>query len=816
MTAAPFTVVHALPRRLRLMVPSLRKDRERALLLEILLRKRPEVAEVRVVPEIGSVAIRFDPRRLPAEKLLAALTIIIGGLGRAKGKPFPTAAALDPDAPAQEVNVAVEGMTCASCAAFLQLAIKRDPRVRSVAVNYGSETAIICGALDREAVSELVARYGYAARPMDTLSQRRLVVERERARLAEARRRVVLAGLLTVPVMVLGMAMPRAPLLKLLEFVLTTPVVLVAGRPFFDKAAKLARQRTANMDTLIAIGSGAAYGYSVAALMAGRHHLYFEAAAGIVSFVLLGRYLEERAKGQAGEAIRKLIDLQPQTARVLRDGQEVEVAIDDLVVGDLIIVRPGERIPTDGEVVSGLSTVDESMVTGESMPVVKEPGHRVVGGCINGTGSFQLRATAVGPDTVLAGIVRMVDHAQGARLPIQALADSISSRFVPAVLTIAGATFTTWMLAGQPFTMALDAAIAVLLIACPCALGLATPTAVMAGTGRAARNGVYIRNGEALETAAKITALVFDKTGTVTEGKPVVVAFRNLSDSLSDETLLRLVGGAETGSEHHYARALLDYARGRGVTPGAASGFRSDTGLGIGAQVDGHAVVVGSARHLAAENIVVNGLAALADGVAWEGHTPILAAIDGRPAALFGLSDRPRVGAAEAIAHLQQLGIRVLMVTGDAEGTARRVAEQVGIPSVVAGASPQRKLEIIQELRDRGDVVGMIGDGINDAPALAAAHVGFAVGTGTDIAIEAAHVTLVSGDIAKVVDAIETSRRTMAIIRQNLFWALAYNTIAIPVAAYGRLTPMIASAAMAASSVSVVSNSLRLQRGGGR
>lgn len=808
---APFTVVHRLPRRLRLDIPAIRKDRERALLLDILLRKRPEIAEVRVVPDIGSVAIRFDPRRLPAERLLAAVGAIVTGLGQAKARPAAPPPSAGGDAPARDVTVAIEGMTCASCAAFLQLAIGRDPRVTSAMVNYGSETATVCGGLDRDALTALVARFGYVARPMDTMAQRRLVIERERARLAEARRRAVLAGALTLPVMVLGMAMPRSPLLRLLEFALTTPVVLAAGRPFFDKALLLARQRTANMDTLIAIGTGAAYGYSVAALVAGRHHLYFEAAAGIVSFVLLGRYLEERAKGRTGEAIRKLVDLQPQTARILRNGAEIEIAVDDLAVGDLVVVRPGERIATDGEVVSGVSAVDESMITGESMPVVKEPGHRVVGGCVNGAGGFTFRATAVGTDTVLAGIVRMVDHAQNTRLPIQALADSISSRFVPAVLSISSGTLTTWLLAGRGFTAALDAAIAVLLIACPCALGLATPTAVMAGTGRAARHGVYIRNGEALETAARITTLVFDKTGTVTEGKPTVMAFRNLS-GLSDQRLLGLVAGAESNSEHATARALLRHAGDCGATPAAASGFRSQTGLGVAAQVDGHAVVVGSLRHLQAEGIAADSLVAQAEALAAQGYSPILAAVDGRPAALFGLSDQPRPGAAAAIARLRDLGIRVLMVTGDAAGPARRIAEQVGIAEVEATATPERKLAIIETLRAGGAVVGMIGDGINDAPALAAAHVGFAVGGGTDIAIEAAHVTLVNGDLARVVDAIDTSRRTMRIIRQNLFWALAYNTVAIPVAALGRLTPMIASAAMAASSVSVVSNSLRLQQ----
>ncbi len=809
MDAAGFTVVHALRRRLRVVVPALKGDAERMLLLDILLRKRPEIAEVRAVPALGSLTVRYDPRRLPQQRLLGALEAVIRGLG--KGRPLPPAAAEPEAAACGEVQLAVEGMTCASCAALLQIGLKRDPRVRSVSVNFASETAVVTGALGRDEAIGLIESYGYGGRPMDTLSQRRLVVERERARLAEARRRALLAGLLTLPVMVIGMAMPQSWTWKLVEFALATPVVLGAGRPFFDKAARLARRRTANMDTLIAIGAGAAYGYSVAALVAGRHHLYFEAAAGIVSFVLLGRWLEERAKGQAGDAIRRLIDMQPPTANVLRDGREVTVAVDDLVVGDVMLVRPGERIPTDGLVLSGLTSVDESMVTGESMPVVRDVGDRVVGGCINGPGVLHVRVAAVGADTVLAGIVRMVDHAQAARLPVQNLADRVSAVFVPGVLAIAGVTFAGWLAAGHRLAAALDAAISVLLIACPCALGLATPTAVMAGTGQAARRGVYLRNGEALERAAAIGVLVFDKTGTVTEGKPAVTDFRNLSP-MAEAELLRLAAGAEFGSEHHLGRAILDHARGHGVEPAAAQRFRAEVGAGVSATVDGRAVLVGNLTLLAQAGVATGALLDAAEDLAWQGRTPVFVAVDGAPAAVFGIADRPRPQAAEAIARLHAMGIRTLMVTGDAEGTARHIAGQVGIPSVIAQASPRRKLEIVEEMHAMGEVVGMIGDGVNDAPALAAADVGFAIGTGTDVAIEAAHVTLVNGDIAKVAEAIDTSRRTMRIIKQNLFWALAYNTVAIPVAAAGRLSPMIASAAMAFSSVSVVANALRLQR----
>ena len=813
-TAQPahFTVAHALKRRVRIHTPVIRKDPERAYVLEILLRKNPQVKRVRAVPDIGSVVIHFDPHGLPRPRLMAQLDAILGNLGNKK-KAAKAARKVDVEGPLKEVSVAVEGMTCASCSLLVELMLNRDPRVAQASVNYASETACVVGDIDRDDVYELVSRLGYEARPMDTLSQRRLVIEREKERLEEARKRMIVAGALTLPVMVIGMAMPHAWWLKAVEFALTTPVVFWAGKPFFTKAAKLAKQRTSNMDTLIAMGAGAAYGYSLPAFIANRHHLYFEAAAGIVSFVLLGRYLEERAKGKAGDAIRKLIDLQPQTATVIRNGVEEVLPVDDVEVGDMVVVRPGERVPVDGEVVSGVTTVDESMLTGESLPVIKEAGHKMTAGCVNGNGTVRFRATAVGMDTVLAGIVHMVDEAQASKLPVQKMADKISSVFVPSVMGGAALTLVGWLVAGAGWGKALANAISVLLIACPCSLGLATPTAIMAGTGQGAKRGVFIRNGESLETASRLTTLVFDKTGTITEGRPVVATFSN-TGPFDDKELLDLAATAEHGSEHYLGKAVLDFARSRGVEPGEAEDFHSETGRGVRASVQGRRVVVGNRALLDEEGAVIDGLEAEAQAQAAEGRTPVFVAVDGKASALFAIADEPRETAKAAIARLHDMGIKTLMVTGDVEAAARNVAGRVGIDSVVAGASPRRKLEIIEELRELGDKVGMIGDGINDAPALAAADVGFAVGTGTDVAIEASHITLVSGDIAKVADAIDLSRRTMRIIKQNLFWAMGYNTVSIPVAAAGRLTPMVASLAMALSSVSVVTNSLRLQKGG--
>jgi Cu+-exporting ATPase len=614
-------------------------------------------------------------------------------------------------------------------------------------------------------------------------------------------------------VMFSGMLMHRDPALRLLEFALSTATVFGPGGDIFRKAWMLAKQREANMDTLIAVGAGAAWAYSLPGVLQPHHHVYFESAAGILSFVLAGRYMEERARGRASEAIRKLIELQPETALRMRDGMEEEVPVDDLVVGDLLRVRPGDKVPIDGVLVEGGSALDESLLTGESLPVAKGLGDAVAGGCLNGTGAFVMRVSAVGGDTVLSGIIRMVDHAQGTKLPVQKLADRISARFVPAVGAIAAATLAGWLLAGHPASRALAHAVAVLLIACPCALGLATPTAIMVGTGQAARRGIYIRNGEALETAAKLTTLVFDKTGTITEGRPAVTDFLPVA-GIDEAALLARIASVENHSEHFLARAIAAWCRTRGIDPSSATDFEAMPGRGVRAVCDGETLRIGNAALLEEAGISCTDLEDHADALAAQGKTPVFVAQGNACVALIAIADRARPGAREAIALLHRLGLTTVMATGDVPAVAQHIAREVGIDRVVARATPADKLNLIRKLQAAGAKVGMIGDGINDAPALAAADVGFAVGGGADIAVESADVTLVGGDIGRVAAGIELSRRTMSIIRQNLFWALGYNVVAIPVAAAGRLNPMIAAAAMGMSSVSVLTNSLRLQRQG--
>lgn len=804
-------LVHTLKQRVRLLSPMILKDPERAYILEILLKKRVGVFFVKTVPEIGSITIQFDAKKLPPANLLTLTDALLGNLGQA------THATISPvnseeieKIPVQEFNLSIEGMTCVSCALLLEMLLKRDARIVTANVNFAVESATVKGHIDLPNVFALVERCGYRAHSLDSLAQRQLVMQREQEHLKQAKQRAILACAMSLPLMVIGMAAPSSRFWHWMQHLLAIPVVFWAGKPFFVKAIKLAKQGATNMDSLIALGVGSAYGYSVISLLTGKRGLYFDSAAGIITFVLVGRYLEEKAKGKAHEAIAKLVNLQPQHATLLRDGQEIIIEVEQIALDDILLIRPGEKIPTDGVVVAGLSTVDESMVTGESVPVVKDVNHQLVGGCLNGNGMLQMRVTAVGTNTVLANIIRMVDQAQSSKLPIQKNVDKISAIFVPSVMTVSAATFIIWLSVGAGVGVAFTNAIAVLLIACPCSLGLATPMAIMVGTGQSAQRGVYIRNGSSLEMASKLTTIIFDKTGTITEGKPQVTDFVTLNNQ--DELyVLGLVAVAEADSEHFLARAIVTYAQTHAAKLGNLEEFENIPGHGIKAQVDGCEVLIGNQKWLEECGVTTKALAKQATTFATQGKTPVFVGLNKKAVALFGIADKPRADAKQAIERLHRLGVKPLMVTGDTEQTARYIAAQVGIETVVAQAKPERKLEIVRELQARGEKVGMIGDGINDAPALAAADVSFAIGTGTDVAIETADLTLVSGDISKVAEVMELSGATLEIIKQNLFWALGYNTIAIPVAAMGKLNPMIASGTMAMSSISVVLNSLRLQ-----
>jgi Cu+-exporting ATPase len=662
--------------------------------------------------------------------------------------------------------------------------------------------------------------------------------EEENVELTSMTRRLWVAGALCIPLLVLtmggAMLLPNLHgALAWIELGLSAPVVLWAGAPFFVRGWESVKNRSPNMFTLISLGVGVAWGYSLVATLApgvlpvalreehGGVPLYYEAAAVIVALVLVGQVLELRARGSTNAAIRALLSLAPPVARKIGpDGAEVDVPLEAVAVGDRLRVRPGEKVPVDGTVAEGESFVDESMVTGEPVPVAKGVGAAVVGGTVNGSGGFVMRADKVGSDTLLARIVQMVSEAQRTRAPIQRLADTVAAWFVPAVIAIAIITFAVWALVGpEPrFGFALLNAVAVLIIACPCALGLATPMAIMVGTGRGAGVGVLVRNAEALETMERVDTLVVDKTGTLTEGHPALAEVTPLAGFEADE-LLRLVAAVEVGSEHPIATAIVTGAHARKLEVPAASGFVSVAGRGVTADVGGRKVHVGNARHLTAQGADVVELSRLADGLRERGQIAVLAAIDGRPAGVVSVADPVRDSTREALAALREERIRVVMLTGDSKATALAVAKTLGIDDVQAEVLPDQKAEVVRGLKAKGHVVAMAGDGVNDAPALATADVGIAMGTGTDVAIQSAGVTLVKGDLRGIVRARRLSRATMRGIRQNLFFAFVYNALGVPLAAgvlypaFGwLLSPMIASAAMSLSSVSVIANSLRLRR----
>jgi len=654
-----------------------------------------------------------------------------------------------------------------------------------------------------------------------------------RAEIADLARRVIAGAVLTLPVLYVVMAhevfkawVPPVLLNHWVQLALITPVMFYTGWPIHRTGWLALAHRSADMNSLITIGTVAAYGYSLLVtlapdlLPAGVRGVYYETTGVILTLILLGRLIETRAKAGTGQAIRELLGLQARTARVVRDGGENEIPVEQVVVGDELVIRPGEKIPVDAVVLSGTSAVDESMVTGEPMPATKRSGDPVIGATINTTGSLRVRADKVGADTMLAQIITMVRQAQASKAPIQRLADAVSGYFVPAVIAIAIVTFAVWFTAGPApaFTMALVSAIAVLIIACPCALGLATPLSIQVGTGKGARAGILIRSAEALETAHKLGTVVLDKTGTITAGRPALTDVRAAGRWDEDE-LLALVAAAESDSEHPLGAAIVAGARERGVSIPPATAFGSVTGQGVQATVAGHPVLVGSARLLTGAGIESSALTAAAAELSGQGKTPVLAAIDDEPAGVLAVADPIKDDSAAVVAALRRLGIDVVMLTGDNAPTAAAIARQAGIARVLAEVLPEHKAAEIQRLQAEGRTVGMVGDGINDAPALAAADIGLAIGTGTDVAIEAADITLVSGSLAGVVTAISLSRATMRNIRQNLFFALAYNGIGIPVAAgilYPiagiRLSPVIAAAAMALSSLSVVGNANRLRR----
>ncbi|MGH1569933.1 heavy metal translocating P-type ATPase [Methylobacterium sp. P31] len=741
--------------------------------------------------------------------------------------------------PETESLLAIEGLSCASCVGRVERALQAVPGVNGASVNLATGRAAIRHPQGLVAVPDLLAAVeaaGYEAQSLDAAPAIDPAARRE-AEGRALRLDLIVAALLSAPVVVLDMGghvlpgLHGGPVTALIQAVLATLVLAWPGRRFSLRGVPGLLRGHPDMNALVALGAGAAYLYSLVStltpglLPAGAAHLYFEASVLIVTLILLGRTLEARAKGRTGQAIARLMDLTPKTARVVRDGAEEEVPLAALRVGDVVRVRPGERVAADGVVVSGTSHVDESMVTGEPVPVRKAPGDRLVGGTLNGRGSLDLRVAAVGGATVLAQITAMVERAQGGKLPIQALVDRVTGRFVPAVIGIAAVTFLAWVLLAPAPALgtALVNAVAVLIIACPCAMGLATPTAIMVGTGRAAARGVLFRDGAALQSLRDVRVVALDKTGTLTEGRPRVTDFVARSGVAEDEALA-LAAGLESRSEHPLAGAIVAAARDRGLGLPDPEVFEAVEGFGVSGRVAGRAVALGAPRHLDRLGIARDpDLAVHAERLAGAGRSPIHLALDGRHAAVLAVADPVKASAREAVAALKASGLVVAMVTGDDPATAAGVAKSLGIDHVAAGILPGGKVEAVQRFRAAHGPVAFVGDGINDAPALAEADVGLAIGTGTDIAVESADVVLMSGDLDALVEALALSRAVMTNIRQNLFWAFAYNAALIPVAAgvlvpFGgpALSPILAAGAMAFSSVFVLGNALRLRRVGGR
>ncbi|MEF3045899.1 heavy metal translocating P-type ATPase [Pseudotabrizicola sp. L79] len=734
----------------------------------------------------------------------------------------------------------IESMTCASCVGRVDRALSAVPGVVDVAVNLAAETARISyleGAVTPEHLIRICHDLGYPA----SLAQSGTTQSQTTRKAAEAQvlaRKALVAAVLTLPVFVMEMGGHLFPALHmaiqhgigqqnswLIQWALTTAVLLGPGRQFYQKGFPALWKRAPDMNSLVAVGTGAAYLFSlVATFLPGAlpdavRAVYYEAAAVIVVLILIGRWLEARAKGRTGAAIQKLLGLQARTTQVLRNGKPVQIAIEALQLGDQILVRPGERLAADGEVTEGQSHVDESMITGEPLPVAKGPGDAVTGGTVNGTGSLTFRATRVGADTVLSQIIRMVETAQGAKLPIQGLVDRITLWFVPAVMGLAALTVIVWLVFGPDpaLTYALVAGVSVLIIACPCAMGLATPTSIMVGTGRAAEMGVLFRKGDALQALGSLSVVALDKTGTITTGRPELTDLI-LADGFNRPQVLAQVAAAEARSEHPIAAALTRRAKAEGLNLADITDFTSVTGFGVQAMVDGVMVLVGADRLMQRHGVDTGPLATAEAKLAATGRTALFAAINGQLAAVIGVSDPIKPSSHQAIAALQAQGLKVAMITGDKRETAEVIGAELGIDLVVAGVLPDGKVKAIDDLRKFGGVA-FVGDGINDAPALAHADVGIAIGTGTDVAIESADVVLMSGDLRGVVNAFKVSRRTMANIRQNLFWAFGYNIALIPVAAgvlypaFGLLlSPMLGAGAMALSSVFVLSNALRLRR----
>jgi Cu+-exporting ATPase len=779
------------------------------------------VKKVNVNLATEKATVEYDVRLINEEDIIRAIENLGYGVPQSKE--------------AEKLSISIGGMTCAACVNRIEKTLQRIPGVLKAAVNLATEKATVQYQADRVEKSELrkaIEDLGY-----QVFSFAEETSDREReARIREIKvqkLKFMISAILTGAVFLGSMPQwfpwwPRFFQSYYILFILTTPVQFWAGGQFYRGFWSALKHYTSDMNTLIAVGTSAAYGYSTVITffphILGSHGIkmgvYFDTSAMIITLILLGKMLEAIAKGHTSEAIKRLMGLRPKTARVIRSKKEMDIPVEEVIQGDIIVVRPGEKIPVDGRVLEGYSAVDESMLTGESIPVEKHPGDEVMGATINKTGSFQFQATKVGRETALAQIIKLVEEAQGSKAPIQRMADRVASIFVPTVILISLATFAAWLIWGPSpaFTFALLSFVAVLIIACPCAMGLATPTAIMVGTGRGAENGILIKSGESLENIHRVKTIIFDKTGTLTQGKPAVTDIA-VNDGYQQDQILLWAASIEKGSEHPLGEAIVNAAKEKSLDLQPVEAFEAVPGHGVKGKLNGQTILLGNLKLMGEHGVKVDHLREQAEKFAGEGKTVMMVAQNSRAVGILAVADILKPNTREAVAALHRMGLEVIMITGDNEHTAKAVASQVGIDRVLAEVLPWEKSRQVKKLQEEGKMVAMVGDGINDAPALAQADVGIAIGTGTDVAMESADVTLITGDLRAVIVAIQLSKRTIRTIKQNLFWAFIYNILGIPIAAgilypfWGiLLNPMIASAAMAMSSVSVVSNSLRLKR----
>jgi Cu+-exporting ATPase len=773
------------------------------------LNKMGGVEQATVNLALEKSSIKYDPSKLSEEDFEKKIEAL--GYGVVK----------------QKAEFDITGMTCAACATRIEKGLNKMEGIATANVNLALEKATLEFNPSEVTISDIIAKVeklGYGAHQKHDNKEQ---VDHREKHIKDQQLKFTISAILSLPLLwtMVGhfsftsfLYVPDYLVNPWIQLILATPVQFIIGKQFYVGAYKALRNVSANMDVLVVMGTSAAYFYSLyqAIVTAGTHHgphLYFETSAVLITLILLGKLFEARAKGRSSEAIKKLMGLQAKTAIIERDGVEKEVPLEEVVISDTILVKPGEKIPVDGEVVEGTTAVDESMLTGESLPVDKKAGDALYGSTINKNGFIKITETKVGRDTALAQIIKVVEDAQGSKAPIQRMADQISGIFVPIVVGIAILTFLVWIIWVQPgeFTPALEVLIAILVIACPCALGLATPTSIMAGSGRAAEFGILFKGGEHLEQTQSIDTVVVDKTGTVTHGKPVLTDVL-LADGQYEDKFLSMIGAAEKQSEHPLAEAIVQGIQEKGIELGDVQFFEAIPGYGVQATVSGQGVVIGTRKLMQQYGIDIHSVLPAMEELERNGKTAMLAGINGQYAGVVAVADTIKDTSREAVRRLQEMGIKVIMMTGDNERTAQAIGKEVGVDAVIAEVLPEGKAEEVKKLQQQGKKVSMVGDGINDAPALATADIGMAIGTGTDVAMEAADITLIRGDLNSIADAILMSRKTMRNIKQNLFWAFAYNTIGIPIAAIGLLAPWVAGAAMAFSSVSVVLNALRLQR----